>query len=59
MFMSAFLAALAFLVAPLPSLAGSYDAFCNATQKCVVKILNNRLIVGDAIVPIQALASWS
>ena len=57
--MSALLAALAFLVIPLPSLAGSYDALCNATQKCVVKILNDRLIVGDSIVPIDAIASWS
>ena len=54
-----FIAILAFMSIPLASLAGTYDALCNTNQKCMVKVLDDRLIVGEITVPIQAIASWS
>jgi len=59
MLKATFLAIPAIMTMPLASLAGTYDALCNTNQKCVVKILDDRLIAGDKIVPIQAIASWS
>jgi hypothetical protein len=54
-----FIAILAFMAIPSATLAGTYDVLCNVDQKCVVKVLGDRLIVGEKIVPIQAIASWS
>lgn len=54
-----FIAFLAFMAIPSAALAGTYDALCNTNQKCVVKILDDRLTVGEKTMPIQAIASWS
>jgi hypothetical protein len=48
---------LCFLCVP-PALAGTYKAQCDAKSTCVVKITTDRLIVGDRVVPIQAIFSW-
>jgi hypothetical protein len=54
-----FFAALFSIVMPCVGLAGTYDALCNSSQKCEVKIADRRLIVGDKIVPIEAISSWT
>jgi hypothetical protein len=56
---NSFIAILALMSIPSATLAGTYDALCNTNQKCVVKVLDDQLIVGDKTVPIQAIASWS
>lgn len=59
MFKALFLSALSIVMMPCLGLAGTYEALCNGSQKCEVKIGGDRLIAGDLVVPIQAIASWS
>jgi len=47
------------LLAPLAVNAGSYEARCSSKRNCVVKVLGDRLIVDDKIVPIDAITSWA
>ena len=50
---------LVIIAIPLETLAGTYDALCHGDQKCVVKILNNRLMVDEKVIPIEAVAKWT
>lgn len=59
MFKLLFLSALSIVIMPCLGLAGTHEALCNGSQKCEVKIGGDRLIAGDMVVPIQAIASWS
>jgi hypothetical protein len=59
MIKTTFFAFLAILATPLIGIARTYDALCSNNQNCKVEISYERLIVGDKIVPIRAIASWS
>lgn len=59
MFRVLLLSTLSIMMMPRVVLAGTYEALCNGSQKCEVKISGDRLMAGDRIVPIQAIASWA
>lgn len=47
------------MLLPLPALSGSYQARCSTKRDCTVKILADRMIIENKVIPVDAIASWA